>query len=179
MTSSSLVEIISKIRLLVLDVDGVLTDGRITYTDDGREIKSFHVRDGGGLRWWQDAGREAAIISGRASPSVSRRAEELGIKRVIQGTGNKLPALRVLLAELDIAPEHVCVMGDDLPDLPLLRNCGLGIAVADACPALRAAAKYVTLKAGGQGAVREVIEMLLRGQNLWQPMVDRLHAERL
>lgn len=179
MNLPSLADRIARIELLVLDVDGVLTDGRVTYTDDGREIKSFHVRDGAGLRYWIDAGKQAAIISGRNSPAVTRRAEELGIARIVQGAGAKLPAFRKLLAEMNLDPSSVCVIGDDLPDLPLLRNAGFGIAVADACPELRAVADHVTKQMGGRGAVREAIEMLLQGQGHWQPQLQRLHAERL
>lgn len=179
MVSAALADRIARIDLLVLDVDGVLADGRITYTDDGREIKSFHVRDGSGLNYWVKTGRQAAIISGRSSPAVTRRAAELGITHLYQGAASKLPALRELLLATGKSPESVCVIGDDLPDLPLLRNVGLGIAVADACIDLRAAAHHVTSLPGGQGAVREVIEMLLQQQGLWQSLLDRLHAERI
>lgn len=179
MVSVSLADRMARIEMLVLDVDGVLADGRITYTDDGREIKSFHVRDGAGLNYWAKAGRQAAIISGRSTPAVTRRAAELGITHLYQGAASKLPALIELLRVTGKPPESVCVIGDDLPDLPLLRNAGLGIAVADACADLRATAHYVTLLPGGRGAVREVIEMLLQRQGLWQSLLDRLHAERI
>jgi YrbI family 3-deoxy-D-manno-octulosonate 8-phosphate phosphatase len=174
-----LAERMAAIELLVLDVDGVLTDGRITYADDGREIKAFHVHDGAGVRFWLDAGRQAAIISGRQSAAVTRRAQELGIPHVIQGVGAKLPAFRTLLRKIGLGPEQTCVIGDDLPDLPLVRNSGLGVAVADACPQLRYAAHHVTRNQGGRGAVREMIEMLLTAQGRWQPLLDRLNAERL
>ena len=128
----NLAERMARIELLVLDVDGVLTEGRVTYLDDGREMKSFHVRDGAGLRYWIDSGRQAAIISGRNSPTVARRAEELGIAHVIQGTSAKLSALRQLLEQTGLSPDRIAAIGDDLPDLPLLRNVGLGVAVADA-----------------------------------------------
>jgi 3-deoxy-D-manno-octulosonate 8-phosphate phosphatase (KDO 8-P phosphatase) len=155
------------IRLLVLDVDGVLTDGRITYTDNGVEIKSFHVRDGSGLVLWQRAGRQVAIISGRNSRAVEVRAAELGIKLLYQGRTDKQQALRDLLTSLDVRPEQVCAVGDDLPDLPVLRACGLAVAVADACAEVRAAAYFVTMVPGGCGAVREVVELILRAQGLW------------
>jgi 3-deoxy-D-manno-octulosonate 8-phosphate phosphatase (KDO 8-P phosphatase) len=179
MPSAASLYCLASIELLVLDVDGVLTDGRVNYADDDREIKSFHVRDGSGIRFWLDAGKKAAIISGRASPAVVRRASELGISLVVQGATAKLPALRKILAELRLEARQACVIGDDLPDLPMVRNCGVGVAVADACPELRAEALYVTQKSGGRGAVREVVEMLLRAQNLWQPIVGRYVAERL
>lgn len=177
--SESLAERMARIELLVLDVDGVLTDGRITFADDGREIKSFHVRDGLAVRLWLDAGKQAAVISGRESPVVARRAHELGITRVVQGSSAKLPALRQLLEQAGLGPEQACAIGDDLPELPLLRNCGLGVAVADAGPELRAAAHLVTRTPGGRGAVRELVEALMRAQGLWAPVLDRLHAQRL
>src|SRR5437764_5926334 len=132
------------IELLLLDVDGVLTDGSIVYADDGVEIKAFHVRDGSGLKLWQLQGKRAAVISGRRSRAVEVRAAELGIDPVIQGAADKLAAYRQLLAGAGLRPEQVAFVGDDLPDLPLLGNCGLAVAVADGCAALRAAAQYAT-----------------------------------
>src|SRR5262249_7943837 len=122
------------IEALVLDVDGVLTDGGIVYGDDGAELKQFHVRDGSGLALGRQVGKRAAIIPGRASAVVEQRARELGIAPVIQGTNDKLAAFRQVLAELQLRPEQVGYVGDDLPDLPVLVNCGLAAAVADACP---------------------------------------------
>jgi 3-deoxy-D-manno-octulosonate 8-phosphate phosphatase (KDO 8-P phosphatase) len=165
--------------LLLLDVDGVLTDGSIVYADDGVEIKAFHVRDGSGLKLWQLQGKRAAVISGRRSRAVEVRATELGIDPVIQGAADKLAAYRQLLAGADLRPEQVAFVGDDLPDLPLLGNCGLAVAVADGCAEVRAAAHYVTRAPGGRGAVREVIELILRCQGRWQPVVERYRAERL
>jgi 3-deoxy-D-manno-octulosonate 8-phosphate phosphatase (KDO 8-P phosphatase) len=179
MAQPVLAERIALIDMLVLDVDGVLTDGRIIYVDDGREIKSFDVRDGAGVRCWLEAGKRAAIISGRNSLAVARRAEELGIAHVHQGAADKLAVLRQLLGSTGLSPERVCAVGDDLADLPVLRNVGLGVAVADACGEVRAAAHHVTMARGGRGAVREVIELLLQGQRFWQPLLERLHAQRL
>ena len=170
---------VAAVELLVLDVDGVLTDGSVVYADDKTELKFFHVRDGSGLKFWQAAGRRAAIISGRSSPVVEVRAAELGVAPVVQGVSVKLEALRRVLAETGFRPEQVCAVGDDLPDLPLLRNCGVGVAVADACPEVRAEADYVTRTPGGRGAVREAVEWLLRGQGLWYGLVERYRAERL
>jgi 3-deoxy-D-manno-octulosonate 8-phosphate phosphatase (KDO 8-P phosphatase) len=157
----------SAIELLLLDVDGVLTDGRVVYADDGTEIKRFHVRDGSGLKIWRDLGKRAAILSGRSSPAVSRRAAELGIGPVIQGRSQKAVAFAELLAEVRLSPSQVCAIGDDLPDIPVLRQCGLAIAVADACPELQAVAHYVTGPPGGAGAVRDAIEWLLRISQRW------------
>jgi 3-deoxy-D-manno-octulosonate 8-phosphate phosphatase (KDO 8-P phosphatase) len=162
------------VRLLVLDVDGVLTDGRITYTADGVEVKSFHVRDGSGIKFWQRLGGQVAIVSGRASKAVDVRAAELGVTSVAQGAADKRAALSAVLAASGLRADEACAVGDDLPDLPLLRACGLAVAVADACPEARAAAHYVTLAAGGRGAVREVIELLLRAQGQWDRLVTEL-----
>jgi 3-deoxy-D-manno-octulosonate 8-phosphate phosphatase (KDO 8-P phosphatase) len=164
----------ARIRLLVLDVDGVMTDGRVVYTDAGQEIKAFHVRDGSGLKFWRQAGGRVAILSGRSSPAVTRRAAELGIEPVIQGADEKLPALGRILSETGLRPDQVCAVGDDLPDLPVLSRCGLAVAVADAAPEVRAAAHFVTEAPGGRGAVREVVEWLMRGQGTWDPVVARL-----
>lgn len=155
------------IELLVLDVDGVLTDGSIVYTDNEVELKGFFVRDGSGLKIWQLAGKQSAIITGRKSPMVNVRAAEVGIGRVIQGMSDKLPAYRHLLAESGMRAEQVCFVGDDLPDLPLLQECGLAVAVADACSEVRVAADYITRVPGGRGAVRETIELILACQGHW------------
>lgn len=149
------------IRLLVLDVDGVLTDGRLFISAAGEELKVFHVRDGSGLVAIQRAGITVAIISGRASPAVTRRATELGIRHVHQGVADKGALLDRLLDELGIAAEETACVGDDTPDAPMLRRAGLAIGVADAHPALLAAAHWVTKSNGGQGAVREVCDLLL------------------
>ncbi len=175
----SLQERCSAIELLVVDVDGVLTEGGIVHGSAGLELKQFHVRDGFGLRCWQRAGKRAAIITGRSSPVVEVRALEVGIGTVVQGAAEKLPAYRRLLAETGLLPGQVCYVGDDLPDLPPLRHCGLAAAVADAAAEVRAAAHYVTRNAGGRAAVREVVELILRCQGVWQPMTDRLRGECL
>jgi 3-deoxy-D-manno-octulosonate 8-phosphate phosphatase (KDO 8-P phosphatase) len=167
------------IDLLVVDVDGVLTDGGIVYADDGAELKQFHVRDGSGLKIWQFVGKRAALITGRTSPVVAVRAAEVGIDPVIQGAPEKLPPYRQLLQAGGWRPEQVCFVGDDVPDLPLLGSCGLGVAVADACPEVVAAAHYVTRARGGRGAVREAIELILRCQGRWQAIVERYRGARL
>jgi 3-deoxy-D-manno-octulosonate 8-phosphate phosphatase (KDO 8-P phosphatase) len=159
-------------ELLLLDVDGVLTDGRITYTTGGEQVQNFHVRDGLGLKLWMDLGKKVAIVSGRTSEAVSRRAKELGITLVKQGHSEKLPAVQAILAELGLTPGQVCAMGDDLPDLPVFRFCGMGIAVADACDELKDEAAYVTQSFGGDGAVREAIEWLLKQSGQWKSVVE-------
>jgi 3-deoxy-D-manno-octulosonate 8-phosphate phosphatase (KDO 8-P phosphatase) len=165
---------VAHIQLLLLDVDGVLTDGRIVYTDVGQEIKAFHVRDGSGLKFWTKSGRQAAILSGRSSAAVTRRAAELGIEPVVQGADEKLPALNRILTETGLQPGQVCAVGDDLPDVPVLTRCGLAVAVADAMPEVKAIAHFVTTAPGGHGAVREVIEWLMRGQGTWDAVVAGL-----
>jgi 3-deoxy-D-manno-octulosonate 8-phosphate phosphatase (KDO 8-P phosphatase) len=173
MTPDSLADRASRIELLLLDVDGVLTDGGIVYADNGVEVKRFHVRDGSGLKLWQLAGKRAAIVSGRTSAAVEVRAMELGVSPVIQGRSEKVPAFEEVLAVTGLRPEQVCAVGDDLPDLPVLRRAGLAVAVADACPEVRAAADYVTAAPGGRGAVRDAVEWLLKLQGAWDGLVAR------
>jgi 3-deoxy-D-manno-octulosonate 8-phosphate phosphatase (KDO 8-P phosphatase) len=175
----SLADRCAPIDMLVLDVDGVLTDGGIVYADDGTELKQFHVRDGSALKIWQYLRKRTAIITGRTSKVVTVRAAELGIEPVYQGVPEKMAAYRELLATSGVRPEQVCFVGDDVPDLPLLLSCGLAVAVADACPEARAAAHYVTRAGGGRGAVREAVELILRCQGTWQQVVDRFRGERL
>ncbi len=165
------------IRGLILDVDGVLTDGGIVYTDRGEELKRFDAKDGAGLKYWQRAGHTVALLSGRESPAVSRRAAELGITVVAQNAKDKLPVLERLCRRLDLPYEAVAYVGDDLPDIPVLQRVGLGIAVADATLATKDAARAVTEALGGRGAVREVIETILRGQNLWHRIMRRYLPE--
>lgn len=150
-----------RVRLLVLDVDGVLTDGRLFLSAAGEELKVFHVRDGSGLVEIQRAGIDVAIISGRDSAAVTRRAAELGIERVSQGVADKGAALEALLAELGVAAEETACVGDDTPDLPMLNRVGLAIGVADSHPALHEAVHWLTPSPGGRGAVREVCDLLL------------------
>lgn len=161
------------IRLLILDVDGVLTDGGIIRDDAGQQIKRFHVRDGAGIVMWKRLGKEVAIITGKESAVVAHRAEELGIEYVYQNVSNKLEALTELLEELDIRPEEVAYVGDDLPDLPVMRRVGCPIAVADAVEEVRGVAKYVTKFPGGYGAVRDAIEYLCKEAGLWQQVLER------
>jgi 3-deoxy-D-manno-octulosonate 8-phosphate phosphatase (KDO 8-P phosphatase) len=159
------------IELLVVDVDGVLTDGGIVLGNNGLEIKQFHVRDGSSIKLWHQAGRRTALLSGRSSPAVEARARELGIGMVLQGAADKQATLQLALDRAGIRPETVCYVGDDLPDLPAMRLCGLAVAVADACAEVRAQAHYITQAAGGRGAVREAIEMILHAQEAWMPLM--------
>ncbi len=150
-----------RIRLLVLDVDGVLTDGRLFISAAGEEFKAFHVRDGSGLVAVQRAGITVAIISGRASEAVARRAAELGIRHTRQGVTDKAAELAALVRELGVTAAETACVGDDTPDLPMLAMAGLAVAVADAHPSARAAAHWTTPSPGGRGAVRDVCDLLL------------------
>lgn len=150
------------IKLLLMDCDGVLTDGRLYFTAGGEEMKVFDVRDGQGIVSWHKAGFASGIVSGRSSPVVDVRAKELGIKFVHQDVEDKTQAFLAILAEAYISdPREVAYIGDDVGDIPLLRKVGLPVAVADAVPAVKDTAVYVTNAKGGRGAVRELIDMLL------------------
>lgn len=166
----------SQIRLIVLDVDGVLTDGRVTLDADGREIKSFDVHDGQGIRIWLDAGYEIGIITGRSSRALTCRAQELGIRHVYQGSRDKARDFEDLLKRTELTAAESAMVGDDLPDLAILRKAGFPVAVRDAADEVKAAAALVTTRRGGCGAVREAIEHLLRNRGKWEEIVAR--AER-
>lgn len=160
------------IRGLILDVDGVLTDGRIILDATGGEVKEFSVRDGFGIRSWQRVGGKVAILSGRSSPAVERRAADLDIDPVVLGKREKGPALAGILAAWQLPATAVAFVGDDLPDLPVMLACGLGVCPADAVPEVRDRADRVLTAVGGQGAVRELIELLLTAQGRWQEVID-------
>lgn len=161
MASDAVVARAAAVKLLVLDVDGVLTDGRLYFSAQGEELKVFHVRDGAGIVQLLQAGFQIAAISGRESRAVERRMTELGVTWVRQGVANKLAALRELLDILALGPQAVACVGDDTPDLALFEVAHLAIAVADAHPSVRERAHHVTLLSGGLGAVREVCDLLL------------------
>lgn len=154
----------AKIRLAVFDVDGTLTDGRLWYGEDGRETKVFHVHDGLGLKRLQANGVQVAIISARISHPVALRAEELDIAHVYQGQGDKRACLLELLDALHLTPEQAAMTGDDLPDLPPMHIAGLAVAVADAHPWVIEQAHWHTAAGGGQGAAREVCDLILQAQ---------------
>jgi 3-deoxy-D-manno-octulosonate 8-phosphate phosphatase (KDO 8-P phosphatase) len=155
----------AKIRLVVFDVDGVLTDGRLYYGAGGEELKVFNVHDGQGLKRLQSAGVTLAIISGRDSAAVTRRMQDLGIEHVFQGDEHKLPIFERLLKKLEVSADETACVGDDLPDLPLLQRAGLAVAVADALPAIKQIAHHVTAARGGRGAAREVCDLILMAQD--------------
>ena len=159
------------IRCLCLDVDGVLTDGRVWWDDTGRGARAFHVHDGFGIKCFQKLGGIVAICSGKESDAVSARMTELGIEHVIQGSRDKLADVGQLLSNLKLGMEHVAMVGDDLPDLPVMRRCALPIAVANAVTEVKAAARCVTKRSGGEGAVREAIECVLRESGRWSEVL--------
>ena len=149
------------IQLLVMDVDGVMTDGKVTYASDGQELKSFNIKDGVGIKRAQASGIETAIITGRTSPMVERRALELGITHLIQGREDKLTALSVLLSEANLGPNQVAYIGDDLPDLTAIEAVKLGACPADAANEVQSKANWVSTRAGGDGCVRELCDLLV------------------
>ena len=163
----------ARIKLLLMDCDGVLTDGRITLLDTGDEEKSFHTRDGHGLVLLHRAGLQSGIVSGRTSALVERRASELGIKYVRQGTWNKVKDFEELLAEAKVNEREVAFIGDDVTDIPLMQRSELAVAVADAVEETRGVAHYVTQLPGGFGAVREVCELILKAQGRWSELMRR------
>lgn len=152
------------VRLLVLDVDGVLTDGTLYFAAGGEELKAFNIQDGLGIKLLQANGVEVAIVTGRSSPALALRARELGIARMFQGAPDKLDVFGTLLQAAALQPAQVACVGDDLPDLPLLARCGLAVAVPEAPEAVRSRVHYVTRRPGGRGAVREVCELLMQAQ---------------
>jgi len=166
-------EKIQPIRLLLLDVDGVLTDGRIIINDAGEETKAFDVRDGHGLKLLQRSGVQLGVLTGRSSKVVAHRSQELGFDWVIQGAKNKLEPFQDLLRRTGLQPEEVAYVGDDLVDLPILSRVGFSATVADAAPELSAEVDYVTHACGGRGAVREICELLLKTQGHWEKLTAR------
>jgi 3-deoxy-D-manno-octulosonate 8-phosphate phosphatase (KDO 8-P phosphatase) len=161
------------IDVLVLDVDGVLTDGRIIIDDRGRESKHFNVRDGHGIKLLLKTGIEVVFLTGRTSRVVAHRAQDLGVREVDQGARDKVMIFEGMLIKKNMKAERVAYMGDDMVDIPLFRRVGLSITVADACEEARQAAHYVTEKEGGKGAVREVCEMILRAHGKWEEIAKK------
>ncbi|MEK6776873.1 MAG: HAD hydrolase family protein [bacterium] len=165
-----------KIIGIILDVDGVMTDGSITLDAHGVETKTFHVRDGHGIKLAQRAGLRFAIITGRESPVVNVRARELGIEEVFQGAKNKIEAYDEVLRKWGLTDKEVAYIGDDLIDLPIFRRSGLSAAVADADPETREQADLILSHPGGRGAVREFIEIILKTQNKWKEVTERYYS---
>ncbi len=169
----SLTDRLRAIRLLLLDVDGVLTDGAITYTDTGAETKTFHVKDGLGIRMLQRADIAVGIVTGRRSDALRHRCRDLDIDLLFDGVADKAAVLSTVFQQTGFHARAMAFMGDDLPDLPLMREVGTAITVADAAPEVIAAAHLVTKSVGGQGAVREVGERILKAQHHWETTLRR------
>jgi 3-deoxy-D-manno-octulosonate 8-phosphate phosphatase (KDO 8-P phosphatase) len=161
-------EIAEPITCILSDVDGVMTDGRIVYDNQCVETKRFHVRDGVAIKAWMKSGFDFGILTARSSEIVTYRAAELGIKHVQQGYEDKLPAAMSMMSVLGVKPEQVCYIGDDLPDIPVMRRVGLAVAPADAAFDAQEAAGWIMRSKGGEGALRELIERLLRSKHRWE-----------
>lgn len=159
--SSEISERARKIKLVLMDCDGVLTDGRLYFGSSGEELKVFHVRDGQGLVYWHNAGFRSGVISGRNSPIVEMRMKQLGVEFIWQGKKEKVSAFREIIDTAHVAPEEVAFIGDDTPDAEVFPFVGLAVAVGDAHDSVKAAAHYVTKADGGRGAIREVIDLIL------------------
>jgi 3-deoxy-D-manno-octulosonate 8-phosphate phosphatase (KDO 8-P phosphatase) len=164
------------VRLALFDVDGVLTDGRLWYGAEGEALKSFHILDGHGLKMLAASGVETGLLSGRDSPATAARARELGLAHVMLGVSDKLARFEELAARLGIPASQCAFVGDDLPDLPVMRRCGLAVAVANAVAEVKAAAHHVTAARGGEGAVREFCEFVMRAQGTLDASADRYRA---
>jgi len=168
----------NEIRLLVLDVDGVLTDGTIFIDDDGRQSRGFHIQDGLGVTLWQSVGRQAGILTSKRSTAVEARARMLGIELIEQGAEDKLPGLERLVSTAGVSLDETAYVGDDLLDAAVMRQVGYPIAVANAVDEVKELAAYVTSQSGGQGAVREAIEHLLKRDGQWWAALKAIGADR-
>jgi 3-deoxy-D-manno-octulosonate 8-phosphate phosphatase (KDO 8-P phosphatase) len=169
----SLADKCAKIELILSDVDGVMTDGGIHILDDGQQLVKFHIRDGMGVRLWREAGKRFGIVTGRKLESIRRRASDLWLDIVRLGVDDKLPAVDALAAEMGVTRDQICFIGDDLLDREAIRAVGMGVAVADAVEDVRHSAAYVTSVAGGQGTVREVVELILKNTGRWDDVLKR------
>lgn len=162
-----------KVKMLILDIDGVMTDGRIIYDSRGNELKCFNVLDGMGLALLGFAQIKVALITAKGSKAVTRRARDIGAVEVKQNTIDKLAAFRQILKKYNLKEEDICFVGDDIVDLPIIKRAGFAVSVANGCSEVKKAAHYLTKKEGGKGAVREVIEIILRAQNKWRKAISR------
>jgi 3-deoxy-D-manno-octulosonate 8-phosphate phosphatase (KDO 8-P phosphatase) len=171
--NKNLKEKLKKIKMLILDVDGVMTDGRIIMDDEGRQLKNFDVRDGHGLKIIQRYGIKVVILTGRKSEVVNHRAHDLEIKEIYQGALNKKEVFQKILLKHNLAASAVAFIGDDIIDIPVLRQVGFSVAVADAVDVVKKSVDYVTKHKGGRGAVREICEMILQSQGKWQEIAEK------
>lgn len=175
-TEDRIIEIAKNIKLLILDVDGVLTDGSIILDNEGNEFKTFHVRDGHGIKMLEKAGIKVAIITGRHSKVVDRRAHELGITEVYQRCHIKLVAYEHLIEKMGISDKEVAYVGDDIVDIPIFKRVALSVAVADATEETKAEAMIVTENRGGRGAVREICDLILKSNGKWKELIDEYYT---
>lgn len=174
--AEKILQLAKPVKLLLMDVDGVLTDGRIIYDSDGRELKFFHVRDGHGLKLVSRYGIKTGIITGRNSTIVNKRAAELGIEIVYQNAKDKKVVIEEILKEQKLIPEEVAYIGDDIVDIPVFRRVGFRITVPDAPYEVRDEVDYVTLNYAGKGAVREVCEIILKSKGLWAEIMGKYRS---
>ena len=172
MISKQIIEKAKQLKLLILDVDGVLTDGKLFFDHQGNEYKAFHARDGHGIKLLRNSGVEVAVISGRNSPSVALRMKQLGVEHVYQGHENKLSAFHEIIEKIAVTPEQVAHVGDDLLDLPIMIRVGLAIAVQDAVPEVKQHADWCTTLSGGCGAVREVCDLIMQAQGSFDEILN-------
>lgn len=170
--SEKLIQKASKIKLLILDVDGVLTDNRLYYSNDGNELKTFYTRDGHGMVMLRKSGVDMAIITGRESQLVAKRAQDLKIAHLYQGVPDKLPSFQNLMDKLEISSDEVAYIGDDILDLPILMRVGLSITPADGEDEVKSRVDYVSPHRGGNGVVREICEMIMKSQDTWQQHME-------
>jgi len=169
----SIKEKAKKIKLLILDVDGVLTDGKIVFDERGKQFKFFDVQDGLGVVLLRRAGIKTIIISARYSRTVSVRAKDMKVFKIYQNSENKLHTYRKILKQLKLRESQTCFVGDELIDIPVLKRAGLSVAVANAASEAKKSANYITKRKGGSGAVREVIELILKSQNKWSKIISK------
>jgi 3-deoxy-D-manno-octulosonate 8-phosphate phosphatase (KDO 8-P phosphatase) len=167
----------AKIKLILLDVDGVLTDGAVVIYADGSESKRFHIRDGIALVWAQRAGITVGLLSARNSPTTAQRAAQLGITLIHQGVASKIKTYDQIVGDMVLSDDEVAYMGDDIVDLAVLARVGLSAAPSNAVAEVRSRANFVSACPGGDGAVRELVEMILRAQGQWEPLVEAYEAE--
>jgi len=173
---TSLKDKIKKIKLLILDVDGVMTNGEIILDDQGRETKNFNVQDGYGIVLFQRAGHKTVLLSARATEAVTARAKDLNIDRVCQDADPKINAYKKLLGDLELKDEQVCFIGDDLPDIEVLQNVGFSVTVPNAVNEVKQIVDHITKREGGQGAIREVVELILKAQGKWSGILKACGA---
>jgi len=170
-------ELLQNIKILILDVDGIMTDGTITYSSSGEELKAFNTKDGLGLRLLIDSGIQTGVITARESSIVERRCKELKIDYIFQGIKNKLEPLKVISKKFSL--DEICYMGDDLIDIPVLKAAGVGITVPEASKEVHDSAEFITSQHGGKGAVREVCELILKARNKWDEAIKHFKCATL